>query len=366
MSISSFHQNKPTPLFINTPKGRRYVGPGHPVFIIAEMSGNHNMDFHRALKLIDVAIDAGVDAIKMQTYTPDTITIDCDNEYFQVKVNEAWSGQTLYSLYQKAYTPWEWQPKLIDYARSKGMLLFSTPFDETAVDFLEAENTPLYKVASFESSHIPLLRKIGATKKPVILSRGLTSLRDIEIAIQTLTDSGCPGVAVLHCVSSYPAILSQMNLKTIPDIEQRLNVVTGLSDHSLGFVAPVTSVALGASIIEKHYTISRADGGPDSAFSLEAHELKELVQNVRATESSLGQPNYSPDSKENENLLFKRSIFVTQDVKCGETLNLNNIRVIRPGHGLAPMHLDQVLGRPVTKDIQRGTPLDWGVINQLI
>lgn len=348
---------------LNTPKGVRHIGPGHPVFVIGEMSGNHNFSFERALKLIDIAADAGVDAIKMQTYTADTITLNCDSDLFQIKVNDAWSGQTLHSLYQKAYTPWDWQPKLIEYAKRKGLLLFSTPFDETAVDFLESLHTPIYKIASFESTHIPLLKKVGQTGKPVILSRGLTSLTDLETAIHTLKAAGAPQVAVLHCVSSYPASPAQMNLRTIPDIAKRFGVISGLSDHSLGLVAPVASVALGASIIEKHYTTCRADGGPDAAFSLEADELKDLMQSVRSAEACLGAATYEFGSGELENIVFRRSIFVTEDLKKGDKLSIDKVRVIRPGHGLAPRYFDDVIGKTANQDIKRGTPMSWDLLS---
>jgi pseudaminic acid synthase len=351
------------PLSIMTPKGVRLVGPGHPAFIIGEMSGNHNHEFERAIELIDIAVEAGVDAVKIQTYTPDTLTIDCANQYFQVTTNENWAGQTLYSLYKTAFTPWDWQPKLKKYAESRNILLFSTPFDETAVDFLEDMNMPLYKVASFEVTHIPLLRKIGATRKPVIISRGLASLEDMELAVKTLYASGTPQVAVLHCVSSYPATHEQMNLRTIPDISDRFSVVSGLSDHSLGLVAPIAAVSLGASVIEKHYTICRADGGPDSGFSLEKNELKELVNSVRLAEASLGRPTYSADKKEIENIVFRRSIFVVTDAAEGDILTEQNVRIIRPGHGLPAVHFDNILGRKLKRSVTRGTPMSWDLLD---
>ncbi len=345
---------------IDTPKGKRTIGQGNPAFIIAEMSGNHNQSFGNALKIIDAAAEAGADAVKLQTYTADTLTIDCDKEYFQVKVNDSWKGNTLYSLYKKAYTPWDWQPKLKEYAESKGLLLFSTPFDFTAVDFLEKMNVPLYKVASFETNHLPLLKKIGSAKKPVIISRGLTSIEDLGLAIKTLKEAGAPEVAVLHCVSSYPALPEQMNLNTIPDISRRFNVISGLSDHTLGTTAAITSVALGASIIEKHVTTSRAEGGPDAAFSLEPQELKEMVRKIREAEAALGRVTYEAGNKEAENVLFKQSIFVSKDIKKGELFNEANIRIIRPGHGLAPKNYESVLGKTAAQDLEKGTPLRWG------
>jgi len=345
---------------IKTPRGKATVGPGNPVFIVAEMSGNHNQSYEKALKIIDAAVEAGADALKLQTYTPDTLTIDCDNEYFQVK--GTWAGQTLYDLYKTAYTPWEWQPKLKEYAEKKGLLVFSTPFDETAVDFLEKMDVAIYKVASFEIGHLPLLERIGKTKKPVIISRGLASIEDIKTAIKTLKGAGTPEVAVLHCVSSYPASPEQMNLMTIPDIAKRFGVISGLSDHTLGTTVSIAATAIGASIIEKHFTLSREEGGPDAAFSLEPEEFKQLVKSVRETEAALGKPTYDIGKKEAENIVFKRSIFIVEDIKKGDKLTEKNIRIIRPGHGLAPKHFDEVLGKRALKDIKRGTPLRLDLI----
>ncbi|OGH79453.1 MAG: pseudaminic acid synthase [Candidatus Magasanikbacteria bacterium RIFOXYC2_FULL_40_16] len=351
---------------IKTPKGNRKIGPGEPCFIIAEMSGNHNHSYEKALKIIDAAVEAGVDAIKIQTYTADTLTIDCDKEYFQVKVNDAWAGNTLYKLYEMAYTPWDWQPKLKKYAEEKGVLLFSTPFDNTAVDFLEDMDISLYKVASFETGDLELLQKIGSTKKPVIMSRGMTGLEELELAIKTLKDAGAPQVAVLHCVSSYPATPEQMNLSIIPDIAKRFEIISGLSDHSMdslgGVVVPLISVALGASIIEKHFTLDRSEGGPDAAFSLEPKEMKQLVKAVRDAEAAIGRPNYEIGKKESENKVFRRSIFVIKDIKAGEELTRENIRVIRPGYGLEPKELPEVLGKKAKQNIERGTPLSWDLI----
>ena len=349
-------------IILKTAKGEKIIGFGQPVFIIAEMSANHNHDFNKALKLIDVAAEAGVDAIKLQTYTADTMTIDCDKEYFQVNVNKAWKGQSLYSLYQKAYTPWEWQPELKEYGESKGLIVFSTPFDNTAVDFLEKMNVVLYKVASFEVVDMPLLKKIGQTKKPVIMSRGMSSIKELELAIKTLKNNGTPQVAILHCVSSYPAISKQMNLATIPDIAKRFKVITGLSDHSLGITVPITSVALGACIIEKHLTLSRAYGGPDAGFSLEQNEFKELVKAVREAEKAIGTPNYGFGKNESENIVFRKSLFVVEDIKKGGKFTSKNIRSIRPYYGLAPTHYDEIIGKIAVKNIERGTPLNRDLI----
>ncbi|MBI4138601.1 pseudaminic acid synthase [Candidatus Uhrbacteria bacterium] len=352
-----------TSFTIQTPRGERRIGPGEPVFVIAELSGNHKGDYERALRLVDAAIETGVDAIKLQTYTPDTLTIDSDREEFQVKVNDAWAGKTLYQLYGEAYTPWDWQPKLKAYAEGKGVMVFSTPFDETAVDFLENMNVALYKVASFETGDLELLKKIGATRKPVIMSRGLTPLADVEEAVRTLKQAGAPHVAVLHCVSSYPATPDQMNLATIPDLAKRLDVVAGLSDHTLGTAVAVASVALGACIIEKHFTLRRSDGGPDAAFSLEPEEMKKLVQAVRVVESAIGKPTYGVGEKEAENVIFRRSLFVVKDIKQGEAFTSENIRSIRPGHGLPPKEISNVIGKRATMDIARGNPLRWDLIS---
>lgn len=351
------------PIIINTPKGERKIGPGYPTFIIAEMSGNHNQNINRAFKIIDAAIEAGVDAVKMQTYTADTLTIDCDNEYFKVKVNDSWKGQTLYSLYKQAYTPWEWQKQLKEYGESKGVLVFSSPFDETAVDFLESLNVPIYKVASFEIIDLELLKKIGSTRKPVIISRGMASLEEIGQAISTLKEAGAPQVAVLHCVSSYPATAEQMNLTTVPDIAKKFDVVSGLSDHSPGIIAALTSVALGASIIEKHFTLARDEGGPDSAFSLEPLEMKQMVDSIREVELAKGEPTYISGTKEAENIVFRRSLFVVKDIKNGEAFTKDNVRCIRPGYGLAPKYLPEVLGKAAKGDIVRGTPLIQDMIS---
>lgn len=344
-------------LIFNTPKGERIVGPGYPCFIIAEVSGNHDGKYEKAVQIIDEAIDSGADAIKLQTYTSDTMTIDCNNKWFQVNINDAWKGRTLYELYKIAYTPWEWQKKLKKHAESRGVLLFSTPFDSSAVDFLENLDVVLYKVASFEAGDVDLLKKIASTKKPVILSRGLQSETDVKEAIKILYENGCSSVAVLHCISSYPATIDQMNVSTVKDIQEKFDVVSGLSDHSLGLTASLAAVSLGALIIEKHFTTARSEGGVDAAFSLEPKELKNLVQTIRELERAIGKPTYELGEKEKENLVFKRSIFLVKDMKKGEIFSEENIRVIRPGYGMAPKFFREVLGKKCSLDIQRGTPL---------
>ena len=351
-----------TEFSINTPKGKREIGPGQPVFIIAEMSCNHHQSYETAVKIIDAAAQAGVDAVKLQTYTPNTTTIDSDKEYFQIKVNEAWQGQTLHQLYQQAYTPWDWHGKLKDYAESKGLVLFSFPLDVTAVDFLETLKVDLYKVGSFEVVDIPLLKRIGQTKKPVIISRGMASLEELELAIKTLKDNGCPQVAILHCISAYPAKPADMNLLMIPDIAKRFKTVVGLSDHCLGKSAAVAAFALGASIVEKHFILSRAEGGPDAAYSLEPAEFKDLVLSIRDAEVALGQVQYGAGLKEAENIIFRKSLFVVEDVKKGEKFTPKNVRSIRPGHGLEPKYYDQVIGQTAAADISRATPLSWSLI----
>lgn len=321
------------------------------------MSGNHNHSLERAKDIIAAAADAGADAIKLQTYTPDTLTIDCDNDYFQVKVNDAWAGNTLYNLYKSAYTPWEWHRPLKEFANERGLVFFSSPFDETAVNLLEELEVPLYKVASFEIGHIPLLRMIGATKKPVIISRGLADAVEIERAIATLLEAGSPQVVLLHCVSAYPARFADMNISTIPELARRFGVVAGLSDHTLGVTVPIAAVTLGAHVIEKHFTLRRSEGGPDASFSLEPEEFKTLVRSVREAEASYGTPTYDSGTEENENRVFKRSIFVVCDIAEGEALTPENIRIIRPGYGMSPHRYDEVLGKRTLKELKRGTPL---------
>ena len=343
--------------------GERKVGPGQPVFVIAELSGNHNQSFERAREMVKVACDCGVDAIKLQTYTADTLTIDSDKEWFQVKVNPAWRGENLYQLYQKAYTPWEWQPELKKIAQDRGVILFSTPYDETAVEFLEKMEVPAYKVSSFEVTDTGLLKKIASTKKPVIMSRGMASLEELELAISTLRESGTEEVAILHCISSYPARPEEMNLATIADIRKRFGTVVGLSDHSLGITASVASVALGASIIEKHFTLRRDDGGCDASFSLEPEEFKELIKSVREVEKAMGKVQYGAGKKESENIVFRRSLFVVKDMKEGEEFSSENVRYIRPGYGLALKFLPEILGKKARIDIERGTPLSHDLIS---
>lgn len=342
----------------------RAIGSGNPAYIIAEMSANHGQNFDQAARIIEAAASAGADAVKLQTYTPDTLTISCDNEYFQVK-GTIWEGRSLYDLYGEAYTPWEWQPRLKEVAERMGITLFSTPFDATAVEFLEKMEVPAHKVASFELVDLALLKRIGATGKPVIMSTGMASLAEIDEAVATLRRAGAGGIALLKCTSAYPAPAEGMNLRTIPHLAETFGVVAGLSDHTTGLAVPVAAVALGATIIEKHFTMERAAGGPDSAFSLEPQEFAAMVTAVRETEQALGRVCYEPSSVEEKSRAFRRSLFVVEDIQVGEVLTLQNVRSIRPGYGLAPKHLSQVLGRRASRDITRGTPLDWELIGGL-
>jgi N-acetylneuraminate synthase len=340
--------------------GRR-VGPGCPTYIVAEMSANHNQDFEQAVSIVEAAKAAGADAVKLQTYTPDTLTIDCDNENFRIK-GTLWGGRTLYELYGQAYTPWEWQPKLKETANELGLALFSTPFDETAVDFLEEMGVPAYKVASFENVDLPLLRRIAGTGKPMIMSTGMATLAEIDEAVRTVREAGGSQLALLKCTSAYPALPEEMNLRTIPHLAEAFGVPAGLSDHTLGIAVPVAAVALGACLIEKHFTLSRAVPGPDSAFSLEPHEFKAMVEAVRTAESALGSVHYGVGGGEAGSRVFRRSLFVVRDVKAGEVFTAENVRSIRPGYGLHSRYLGVVLGRRASCDIKRGTPLNWSLI----
>jgi len=336
-----------------------FLANGHPVRIIAEISGNHNHDIARAKSIIDAAADAGADAIKLQTYTPDTLTIDSKRPEFIVKSGRDWKGKTLHELYAEAYTPWEWHAELFAYAKKRGLVCFSTPFDTTAVDFLEELGNPIYKVASFEVIDIPLLEAIGKTKKPVIMSRGMATIAEIRLALKTLRAFGTKKIIILQCISAYPAQPDDMRLTMIPDMRKRFKVETGLSDHSLMNDAAVASVALGACVIEKHLTMKRSDGGPDASFSLEPHEFASLVASVRMVEKAMGSPHYGISATEKDNIVFRKSLFVVKDVKKGERFSAENVRSIRPGNGLPPKEYRRVLGKRARMDISRGTPLTW-------
>lgn len=342
--------------------GKKIIGKNNSTFIVAEISGNHNGNFDNAIKLIKEAKKAGVDAVKLQTYTADTITIDCDNEYFQIRQGTLWDGRTLYDLYKEAYTPWEWQPKLKKIAEEEGLICFSSPFDKTAVDFLENMNVPAYKVASFEITDIPLIEYIASKGKPVILATGIATLSDIEEAVSACKRMGNNQIAILKCTSAYPAPLEDVNLNTIPNLSETFNVVAGLSDHTLGISIPIAAVALGAKIIEKHFTLCRADGGPDSAFSLEPDELKAMVKSIRETEKALGEVSYDLTPKMKKSREFSRSLFVVQNIKKGEVFTEENVRSIRPGFGMKTKYIVDVIGKPARCDIEKGTPLSRNLI----
>lgn len=340
----------------------RIIGIDRPVYIIAEMSANHNQDFEKAARILAAAKKAGADAIKLQTYTPDTITLDCENHYFQIGKGTTWEGYNLHELYGEAYTPWEWQPKLKQIANDLGLDLFSTPFDHSAVDFLEEMDVPAYKIASFENVDLPLLRKIAQTGKPVIMSTGMATLSEIDEAVSTLRIAGNNQLALLKCTSAYPAPPEEINLRTIPHLAEAFGVPIGLSDHTMGVTAPVVAVSLGACIVEKHFTLSRDALGPDSAFSLEPDEFKDMVEAVRMTEKVLGQVSYSVTDKEQASRVFRRSLFVVQDVKAGQLFTEKNVRSIRPGYGLHTRYLDKVLGRKASQNLERGTPVSWDLL----
>jgi pseudaminic acid synthase len=341
----------------------RRIGPGYPTYIIAEMSANHRQSFDQAVELVRAAKEAGADAIKLQTYTPDTITMDSRRPEFLIGKGSLWEGRTLYELYGEACMPWDWQPKLKEEAEKLGLHCFSTPFDDTAVDFLESMDVPVYKIASFELVDTGLLSKVAATRKPVIMSTGMATLGEIDEAVRRLRGAGCNQLALLKCNSGYPAQPEEMNLRTIPHLAEAFGVPVGLSDHTLGIATAVAAVALTACIIEKHLTLRRSDGGPDSAFSLEPHEFKAMVDAIRETEKVLGTVQYKSTEMELASHVFRRSLFVVKDMKTGDIFTEENVHSIRPAHGLAPKHLTNVLGRLATRPVEAGTPLCWEMIS---
>lgn len=342
--------------------GSREIGPDASVYVIAELSANHNKDFETAVRTIHAAKEAGADAVKLQTYTPDTITLASGRDEFRVTGGTLWDGRTLHELYGEAYMPWEWQPKLKKIAEVQGIDLFSTAFDSTAVDFLEQMHVPAYKVSSFELVDIPLIQKMARTGKPLIVSTGMATVQEIDEAVQAAREAGAREIALLKCTSAYPAPPEEMNLRTIPEMMRRFDVPVGLSDHTMGIAASVAAVALGACIVEKHLTLSRSVPGPDSAFSLEPDEFKMMVGAVRAAEKALGTVSFGASGKEESSKVFRRSLFAVEDVKKGAVFGANNIRSIRPGHGLHPRHLYEVLGKRAAQDIKRGTPLSWELV----
>lgn len=340
----------------------RMVGDGSPAYIIAEMSANHAGSMERALELIHAAKEAGADCVKIQTYTPDTMTIDCSNEYFQIEKG-TWEGENLYSLYQKAYTPWEWQARLRDEAAKVGIDFLSTPFDKTSVDFLEELGVSFYKVASFELVDIPLLEYIASRNKPVIMSTAMGTLEEINEAVDAIYSTGNRQLALMKCSSAYPAKSEEMNLGTIRDLKARFDIPVGLSDHSMGSFSAATAVALGANIIEKHFCISRAIKNPDSGFSMEPDEFRDMVNQVREVERAIGTVTYGVSAQEESNACFRRSLFAVKDIAAGDALTPENVRSIRPAYGLKPKYYKEVLGRTAKRDLKRGTPLTFDAID---
>jgi pseudaminic acid synthase len=341
----------------------RPIGAAHAPFVIAEMSGNHNQSLQSALDIVTAAAKAGAHALKLQTYTADTITLDVrSGEFFIQDPDNLWHGNSLHDLYQLAHTPWEWHAQIMQRARELGMACFSTPFDEIAVDFLETLDVPAYKIASFENVHLPLIRKAAATGKPLIISTGMASIAEIDEAVRTARDNGCRELILLKCTSTYPASPANSNVLTIPHMRALFDCEVGLSDHTLGVGAAIAAVAHGASIIEKHFTLSRAAGGVDSAFSLEPGELEALVVETRRAWESLGRVSYGPTAAEVKSLVFRRSIYVASDLKAGEVLTRENLRCVRPGLGLAPKYYEILLGRRVKQAVTKGTPVSWGLV----
>lgn len=360
--MSKFQQERNRDMDKKIRIGKRYVGEGEKTFIVAEVSANHLQDYGRAEAIIKAAAEAGADGVKLQTYTPDTITLDCDNDYFQITQGTIWDGTTLHKLYEEAYTPWEWQPKLMEFANGLGLECFSSPFDATAVDFMREMDMPAYKVASFEINDIPLIRKIARIGKPVILATGIAYLEDMERALQACKEEGNEQVVLLKCTSAYPSPYEEMNLKVIPNMAQVFDCITGLSDHSMGTAAAVASVALGAKMVEKHLTLSRADGGPDGAFSMEPDEFKKMVDEIRIVEKALGKVTYELTEKQKRSREDGRSLFVVKDMKEGEIFTEENVRSIRPAFGLHTMYSDEIMGKKARTDIVKGTPLDWKLV----
>lgn len=340
--------------------GHFTIGANHRPFVIAEMSGNHNQSLDRALALVDAAAKSGVQALKLQTYTADTMTLDIREGAFSVEdPNSLWAGKSLYELYQQAYTPWEWHEEIFARARKHGMVAFSSPFDETAVDFLESLNVPAYKIASFENTDIPLIERVARTGKPVIISTGMATVAELHESVKAARAAGCEDLILLKCTSTYPATPANTNILTIPHMRELFDCQIGLSDHTMGVGVSVAAVTLGAVVVEKHFTLSRAEGGVDSAFSLEPEELKALSVETERAWQSLGKVFYGPTKAETQSLLHRRSLYITQDVKAGEVLTTENVRAIRPGLGLPPKYLKTVLGKLAKTDIVKGTPLDW-------
>lgn len=343
----------------------RVIGPDHPPFIIAEMSGNHNQSFDRALEIVDAVAGAGAHALKLQTYTADTMTLDLKRGEFLIDDSRSlWNGKSLYELYEEAHTPWEWHEPIYKRCRELGLICFSTPFDETAVDFLEELDTPCYKISSFENADIPLIRKAANTGKPLIISTGMATVAELDETVRVARADGCKDLILLKCTSTYPATPKNLNLLTIPHMREYFKCEVGLSDHTMGITAAVSSIALGATVIEKHFTLSRSDGGVDSAFSMEPDELAALVAESENAWKALGIVNYGPTEDENYYFVFRRSLYIAKDISAGEILTSRNLRCVRPGFGMAPKYLNAVLGRTVARKAKSGTPLSWDLIGQ--
>lgn len=343
--------------------GGRLIGNAQRPFIIAELSGNHNQSLERALALIDAAADAGADAVKLQTYTADTMTLNLNHGDFSITdKNSLWFGRSLYDLYEEAHTPWEWHEALFKKAKDRGIIAFSSPFDKTSVDFLENLNVPCYKVASFESTDLPLVRYIASKGKPMIISTGMATVTEIEETVDAAREAGCRDLILLKCTSTYPASAANTNISTIPHMKELFGCEVGLSDHTMGVGVAIASIALGASVIEKHFTLSRSDGGVDSTFSIEPKELEMLVESAINASDAIGRVSYGPIGAEKNSVQFRRSIYVVEDIKNGQILTAENIRIIRPGYGLAPKHLDFLLGRTVNQDLKAGTALNWDFV----
>lgn len=342
--------------------GRR-IGLNHPPFVIAEMSGNHNQSLDRALEIVDAAAVSGAHALKLQTYTADTMTLDIREREFLIEDPKSlWKGRTLYDLYQEAHTPWEWHKPIFDRCRERGLIYLSSPFDDTSVDFLESLDVPCYKIASFENTDLPLIRKVAATGKPMIISTGMATVAELDETVRAAREAGCNDLTLLKCTSTYPATAENSNILTIPHLKELFNCEVGLSDHTMGLGVSVAAVALGASVIEKHFTLCREDGGVDSTFSLEPEEMKNLVVETERAWQALGQVSYGPTEREKKSLVFRRSLYVVKDMKAGEVFSRENMRAIRPGYGLPPKFIDMFLGKRVVRDLLRGAPVSWGLL----
>jgi N-acetylneuraminate synthase len=338
----------------------KLIGRNHPPFVIAEMSGNHNQSLERALEIVEAAAKTGVHALKIQTYTPDTMTLDLDEREFHINdPNSLWEGRSLYQLYGEAYTPWEWHKPIFDRARELGIIPFSTPFDDTAVDFLESLDVSCYKIASFENTDLPLIRRVAATGKPLIISTGMASIAELDETVRAAREAGCKDLILLKCTSTYPATAENTNILTIPHLRELFGCEVGLSDHTMGVGVSVASVALGATVVEKHFTLNRADGGVDSSFSMEPAEMTQLVLETERAWQALGQVSYGATAAEKKSTQFRRSLYVVQDLKAGDVLTCENLRAIRPGLGLPPKYLERVMGKTVKQDVKRGTALAW-------